>query len=99
MSVPLRCAPGPSCDGSLSLTAAHRGAKASAQGHLLLARQSFGIDGAKTETVKAKLTRAGRRIARGRRVVRATLSVSLTGVSGVQTAKVRIVRTGKKHHG
>jgi hypothetical protein len=97
--VRLRCAPGPPCEGKLSLTAPRRGGKASAQKPLLLARHSFGIDGGKKETVKARLTRAGRGITRGHRMVRATLSVSLIDVQGVQAAKVRIVRAGKKHHG
>jgi hypothetical protein len=94
--VPLGRAPGPSCEGTMSLTATRRGGKASAQKRPLIVSKSFGIDDGKRKTLKAQLTRAGRHIARGHHVVRATLSVRLTSAQA-QTAKVRIVRARRRH--
>ncbi len=93
--VPLRCAPGPPCKGGLRLIATRRGAKASARKRLLFARGSFRVGGGRRKSVKVRLTRVGRRLARGNGTLRATLRVRLTGDQAARTARVRIVRVRK----
>jgi len=99
IAVPLRCAAGARCTGSLKLTAAARRGRASAQAVVVLGRRAFAIPGGKRATVRAPLSAAGRRAIRGRKGIRATLTVRLTGASRAQTAKVRIARRSQRPRG
>lgn len=92
LSVSLSCQAGVTCAGQIKVTRPAPARKGRKAAPTVLAQKGFSLAGGKTAVVKAPLTRRGKAAMKGRNSLGATLTITLKGVAGAQTAKVQITR-------
>jgi glucose/arabinose dehydrogenase len=101
LALRIACAAGRDCDGAVEVTTAKpvRVARAFAARKKVvkLAGASISIVAGHTETVRAKLTRKGRKLLRARRRVKATVTITTSGAGGDRATTERVTVRGKNH--
>jgi PKD repeat protein len=101
LALKIACAAGRDCEGGLKLNTAKPvrlpRALAARKKVVKLARASISIAAGHTETVRAKLTRKGRKLLRTRRRVKATVTITTSGAGGDRATTERVTVRGKNH--